>query len=201
VRCRSEIVSGLERPASVGIVGGLRPPDDPLTSWLGQVRAVGQGEEWPTRDGTPLAGICQIRTSELPHVPPALRGVALITVFLRAEEGVPVPPSGVDDHGWEVRVYENLDRVVPVDGVMATSIRPFPVRWQLFEADLPSWEDAARVLTAEELAELEEGFDDLEGPADGLKVGGWPSLIQGEIYWAPWNRHPRRPGIRSSDRQ
>ncbi len=31
------------------------------------------------------------------------------------------------------------------------------------------------------------------GPVDGLKVGGWPSLVQGEIFWAPWKDHPAQP--------
>ncbi|HEX8776147.1 MAG TPA: hypothetical protein VF735_21435, partial [Pyrinomonadaceae bacterium] len=22
---------------------------------------------------------------------------------------------------------------------------------------------------------------------------GWPTLIQSEIYWAPWNKHPANP--------
>jgi hypothetical protein len=26
-----------------------------------------------------------------------------------------------------------------------------------------------------------------------FKLGGWPTLIQSEIFWAPWNRHPAAP--------
>ena len=31
--------------------------------------------------------------------------------------------------------------------------------------------------------------------AEGFKVGGWPYRVQGEIFWAPWNRHPANPSF------
>ncbi|MHC4974852.1 MAG: DUF1963 domain-containing protein, partial [Planctomycetota bacterium] len=34
---------------------------------------------------------------------------------------------------------------------------------------------------------------DLFENTPGFKLGGWPTLIQSEIFWAPWNRHPAAP--------
>ena len=51
-----------------------------------------------------------------------------------------------------------------------------------------------RVLSGQMFDEIDEAFDELvSGPTGGCKVGGWPTLIQSEIYWAPWNRHPAKP--------
>ena len=36
-------------------------------------------------------------------------------------------------------------------------------------------------------------YYDLFRNVSGLKLGGWPSLIQSEIYWAPWNKYPAAP--------
>src|SRR5829696_4376411 len=32
-------------------------------------------------------------------------------------------------------------------------------------------------------------------PADGTKLGGWPSPIQAELTWAPFNEHPAEPQL------
>lgn len=189
-----EVVASLWRPASVAAVGGFRTPEDPLTSWLGRVRVLGQSETWPSYDGAPMVGICQILLAELPFVPPALSDVALFSLFMRDEAGHPALPGGAEDEGWEIRTYADLGDLTAVDGHVAAAIRPFPVRWAGVADDLPTWEDALRVLGEEQLGAIDDHFDELiSGPADGFKVGGWPSLIQSEIYWAPWNRHPAEP--------
>ena len=41
--------------------------------------------------------------------------------------------------------------------------------------------------------EVEEDYVDLFENVQGFKLGGWPTLIQSEIYWAPWNKHPASP--------
>lgn len=38
-----------------------------------------------------------------------------------------------------------------------------------------------------------DASDLIGSPAGGTKIGGWPSLIQSEIYWAPYNAHPASP--------
>ena len=40
---------------------------------------------------------------------------------------------------------------------------------------------------------MEDDLGDALENVPGLKLGGWPTLIQSEIFWAPWNRHPASP--------
>ncbi|MEM6297409.1 MAG: DUF1963 domain-containing protein [Bacteroidota bacterium] len=57
------------------------------------------------------------------------------------------------------------------------------------EKDFPCWEDCP--VTVPE--EFDDSYQDLFPNQDGIKVGGWPTLIQSEIYWAPMNQHPAKP--------
>mgnify|MGYP000453965509 CR=1 FL=1 len=41
--------------------------------------------------------------------------------------------------------------------------------------------------------ELWDAFSEQHPTARGVKLGGWPSLVQSEIYWAPQNEHPADP--------
>lgn len=70
------------RPAAIAEIGGFRPPDSYLTSWFGG-RGVGLPDEalpsWRERD---MFCLLQINIAELPVVPPALEGIAFLTVFL-----------------------------------------------------------------------------------------------------------------------
>jgi uncharacterized protein YwqG len=63
------------------------------------------------------------------------------------------------------------------------------MRAQVVEVDYPEYEDVPEEIPLE----IEETYiDDFEN-ASGFKLGGWPTLIQSEIFWAPFNRHPANP--------
>lgn len=55
--------------------------------------------------------------------------------------------------------------------------------------DFPCWEDVSIELPKD----IGENYYDLFETLDGLKLGGWPRLIQSEISWAPFNLHPAKP--------
>lgn len=40
---------------------------------------------------------------------------------------------------------------------------------------------------------IEDNYFDIVKIKDGSKIGGWPHLIQSEIYWAPFNQPPTNP--------
>lgn len=145
--------------------------------------------------GGAMAGIAQINLRELPYVPEALADVALLTLFIDVSDGELSPPSDAPNGDrWLIRAYGDLADLRPVDGVTAPAVKPFPLRWERTDADVPSWEDAVSVLSAAELDAVGDDYDELIGrPEDGLKVGGWPTLIQGEITWAHGDGHPARP--------
>lgn len=60
---------------------------------------------------------------------------------------------------------------------------------RLIDEDYPKWEDV-NVDLDEDVAEAY--YDHFEN-VGGLKLGGWPTLVQSEIFWAPWNKHPASP--------
>ena len=173
-----------ERLASLGQVGGFRPPSTPRTSWMGQVLLGLPGEQWPSFEGRPMWGVCQIRVDELPAAPPrALDGVELVTVFIDLLE---LPVDTPNGEGWELRAYPSIDALAPLlepDRHEAEDeqlgVRPFPVLWRA-HVDMPdrdeSPDDAYR--------EFVDGLEDWpETAAYGLKVGGWPKTVQSEVTW------------------
>jgi uncharacterized protein YwqG len=177
----------LARRASLMVVGGFRPPQEPSASWFGRVRLALPGEVWPAHNEKPMLPLCQINCVELPHVPHALSDIALITVFITRDD---LPIDAPNGDRWELRAYKSLEGLVEVAGPESDGlIKPFPVRWEPCEADYPCQDDVPVELPAE----VDEKYYDLFENQRRSKVGGWPSLIQSEIYWAPWNKHPASP--------
>jgi len=171
----------LVRKASKAIVGGFRPPDDPLASWFGKVRVARQEEDWPLSNGRLMMPLCQLNLEEAPYKPEALQDVALITVFIDPYE-LPVTdtPNG---QGWLLRAYPSMSGLVPLEQANHRMIiKPFPIQWELLDGDYPAWEDACDI---DMPAEIEENYYDYFTTVNGTKLGGWPSVIQNQVYWAP----------------
>ena len=182
-----QIVAQLRRKASRMVVGGFRPPEQPDASWFGRVRLARPEEPWPSHGARPMIPLCQLNLKEAPYVPAALSDIALLTVFISARS---LPLDRPNGDGWELRAYSSLDGLVEIDAPRHGShIRPLPIRWELIDADYPCWEDAVSVVPAN----VSEEYLDLFENAPDSKVGGWPTLLQSEIYWAPFNRHPANP--------
>ncbi len=183
----------LARPVALGQIGGFRPPEDLLASWLGRVGVVGPGEEWPENAAGPMVGLAQINLAELPLVPAALADLAFLALFVAVDgDGAMEPPSGGSGEGsWLLRAYKETLGLRPVEGSLAPDVQPFPVLWSAGPDELPNWDDATLLLSDEEMEEFEDDYEELAGSTDdGFKVGGWPSLIQGEIGWSG----PEDPG-------
>jgi Domain of unknown function (DUF1963) len=184
-------LAGLARPASLGQVGGFRPPNDPITSWAGNVTVARPGEDWPLCDGSPMLALLQVVAPELPVVPEHLQDVAALTLFV-GPFALPLDePNGAN---WCLREYRTLDELAPLNAPRparaadpklargeATTYRPFPVRW----LEVTDWPDFDSVPLDCRDAWDEAQQDD--APAmqthDGLKVGGWPSTVQSEVSW------------------
>jgi hypothetical protein len=143
--------SGWARPASAARLGGVRPPQDPLTSWFGRVQVALPGEGWPTTDGAPMLALAQLNLRELPcPPPPALADVALLTLFLGPWQLPVDQPNGVN---WTLRAYPTLDGLVELPEPTPAragdpklrkgqdlTLRPFPIRWQQ-HLDFPRRDD------------------------------------------------------------
>jgi len=192
----------LARPACLIEVDARLEPADPLrASWFGRVNVALPGERWPAVDGTPMAPIAQLNLREATFVPPALADIALLTVFFGPDVFSSDSENG---DGWLVRAYPVLDELRAIDVPAApveslresryqsdAPVRAMPIRYRSLAADFPDWDDVPPELDIPEA--IDDSWYDHFGAHEGSKLGGWPSLIQSEIYWAPMNEHPANP--------
>jgi uncharacterized protein YwqG len=182
-----EFRNKIKRKAIVLNVGGFRPPDNSFASWFGKVEFCAEGESWPYSNEMPMLPLAQINLNDLPYIPRRLEGLAFITVFVDAEN---LPVDTPNGEGWEIRAYKTIEELVPIDKPHISShIKPFPMKAVEIDADYPCWED----IPVECPQQLEDQYYDLYENTSGFKFGGWPTLIQSEIFWAPWNKHPASP--------
>lgn len=183
----NEFRHSIRRRAVAMEIGGFRPSESLAHSWFGRVNLALPDEAWPYANDRPMLALCQINLTELPFCPPRLNDLELITVFIDAEELPTDDPNGTN---WCLRAYPSLQGLVPLTPQGEGSpIKPLPMRPVAADEDFPCWED----VTSEVPAEVENSYYDHFPNVPGFKLGGWPSLIQSEIYWAPWQKHPIAP--------
>jgi uncharacterized protein YwqG len=182
-----EIRQALKRRAIVYEIGGFRPSGDRLESWFGRVSLCAPGEGWPQSGGEPMHALCQIDLCALPFRPPRLNDIELITVFIGPKK---LPTDVPNGENWCLRAYRKAEALCPLEQCSTGSrIKSLPMRPKIVEADYPCREEVPIELPEE----VGEDYCDLFPNVNGLKLGGWPSLVQSEIFWAPWNKHPASP--------
>ena len=182
-----ELTTRLRRPAVVFEVGGFRPSQDLKASCFGRVNLALPGETWPLSAGKPMVALAQINLTELSFRPPGLEDLEFVTVFIDAEE---LPNGTANGEGWCLRAYRRSDDLRSLAPVTAPSrLKPLEMRSTVVEQDFPCWDDVSTEIPAELADEYGHHFPNV----GGFKLGGWPSLIQSEITWAPWNKHPIAP--------
>jgi uncharacterized protein YwqG len=162
---------------------------DPSWSWFGKVDLCLPGETWPMHDDEPLSPLMQINLTKFPFRPPHLSDVELIAVFINE---VDLPTSDeANGNGWCLRAYPSISKLVPLvaPDSLESDIKAFPLKPAIIEVDFPCHEDVDIDLPEE----LDDNYADHFKTVEGHKLGGWPFLIQSEIYWAPWNKHPAKP--------
>jgi uncharacterized protein YwqG len=177
----------LARSATRFEIGGFRPTEGEFESWFGRVNVCASGETWPESGGKPMHALCQINVCKLSTRPELLTDIDFIAVFVGPDA---LPVDAPNGENWCLRAYKNIDTLVSLPPRDTNSpIRAFPMQPKTIEADFPCWGD----VPADIADELEERYFDFYENVGGLKLGGWPTLIQSEIYWAPFNQHPALP--------
>ncbi len=177
----------LKRRAIVMEIGGFRPPADLDASWFGRVQMSLPGEEWPTSSGRPMHALCQLNLIDLPFRTPQLDELAMITIFIGPSE---LPVDAANGENWCLRAYKDIAELVPLKQVeTGSSIKPLPMRPKVIDEDFPCREDVDMDLPED----IDEEYSELFENVSGFKLGGWPTLVQSEIYWAPFNIHPIAP--------
>jgi len=186
----SSIFEEMMRPASVAQIGGFRPSEDPSASWAGRVLLARAGEGWPSTVGEPMLAVAQLNLTEAPVIPPCLEGLQMLTLFIGPHD---LPDDEPNGSNWELRAYDRLDDLVALDEPAPARAgdpkarkgeqryKALPIRWQRVE-DHPSHDDVPPE-RLDELDALEEEGQEPPGPAEGLKLGGWPFCIQSEVHW------------------
>ena len=176
------------KKAIVMDIGGFRPTEDPMTSWFGRVTHALPGESWPHQDGQPMHALAQVNLIEFPHRPKGLEDVDFITLFIGPKR---LPVDDANGTNWLIRTYNSIDELVPLQQHETGSrIKAFPMRPRLVDNDYPCWEDLP---VAEPDTFGDDDYFEYFENVGGFKFGGWPTLIQSEVYWAPNNNHPARP--------
>lgn len=184
---KEQFGSKITRQAIGFKLGGFKPSEKTDASWFGKVLLCKEGEEWPISNGKPMIAICQINVEALLNRPAVLKDVAFMCLFIDSEE---LPDDAKNGDGWLLRTYERLEDLVPIKPIETeTWIKPFQLQAEAIEKDYPHFEDCPY--------EIPEAFSDeyydLFPNQKCIKIGGWPSLVQSEIYWEPFNEHEAKP--------
>jgi hypothetical protein len=197
----AELKTRLARRATIIEVGGFRPPDDPRASWFGRVNLALPGEAWPEEAGVPMVPIAQLNLREAPYVPPELADVECIMLFFGRGALRTHAPNG---DGWLVRAYPRLDELRPIEPPAAARgastemiaddkpLRPFPIRYTVLDRDYPDWESVGDLDIPERIADR---WEDHFGAAPGCKLGGWPALMQGDVFSGARDGSPSEPRL------
>jgi hypothetical protein len=167
------------RTPCIAQIGGFRPPEDPLTSWFARGVCL-SAEPLPTFNGQPQFPLLQVRMSELPEIPQALEGIALLVVYLNAAE---VPFDKPHGEGWCVREYRSLEGLQPCPTRAPQGVKPLAIKWSLGKPERPDWEQASDLFDLSALDDSDsarERFDKLPNHSF-TKIGGYPSEIQGLV--------------------
>lgn len=167
-------------------------------NWLGAVRIGTASEVWPRgKDGRPMTPVLQMNIAESPTVPDQLRGVRLLTMYVRSSDDtyctiyLPGWEGEVPEHGddWCVRTYRDGEELVEIHPPPGTRLpQPMPMRWEFIDGDVPdTLTEVVKALYVTRIA-----WDD-KWHRPGTRLGGWPTFIQGAWPWRPWSAEPGAP--------
>ena len=170
-------------------IGGFRLHGDPKASWFGKVGFGLPGESWPSTNGRPMHALCQINLTDLPFRPPRLEDLEFITVFI-GPDALPTDGANTNGTNWCLRGYPTIAQLEPlISPQTGGAIKMLPMRAKVCEEDYPCLDDVPCSVPEE----LENNYHEEFANVPGCKLGGWPTLIQSEIFWAPWQKHPIAP--------
>lgn len=184
---REEFGNKIKKSAIRFQVGGFRPTESLTASWFGKVTVAKDGESWPESNGNPMIPICQLNLSELSQRPENLQNIELITLFIDSEN---LPDDQPNGERWLLRTYSSIKELKQIEiPAVDFPIRSFQLKPGGLENDFPCFEDCPIEIPEE----FDDNYYDLFPNLEGLKIGGWPTLLQSEILWAPFNQHPAEP--------
>lgn len=154
---------------------GTSTPEDPRSSCFGRVSLALPGEAWPEHGGEPMAALCKLNLTEMPFRTPGLEDLECLTVFIRRDDLPDIETANGD--GWRLRAYRDLGELVEIAPAPA-HLKPLVLRPRIVDSDYPGWEDAPTERLEAIEKDLIDVYEDLFPNAPGLKLGGWPHVVQ-----------------------
>jgi hypothetical protein len=134
-----------------------------------------------------MTPLLQLNLADLVFRPPGTGDIRFLTLFLDAEK---YPQDGTHGTTWELRTYSSLAKLVPLHSpAIKFELKPMQLGPPALVEDFPCFEDLEKEVDDDVWDRFREQHPTLEG----IKLGGWPSLVQSEISWAPFGRHPAQP--------
>jgi uncharacterized protein YwqG len=177
----------LVRPALLFEPSDANQETEDTGSFFGSVKVASPDETWPTCDGRPMTPLLQLNLGEIVFRPPGSEDVRMLTLFVDTQG---YPEDDTNGTTWEVRAYPSLSNLVPLLAPESDfAVEPLPLGPPALIEDYPCFDD----LEEEIDDDLWDAFQEQHETIPGVKLGGWPSLIQSEIFWAPFNKHPAKP--------
>jgi hypothetical protein len=134
------------------------------------------GEAWPALNGEPLFPILTIATRELPFVPVFLSGNEYWAVFIQRDQY----EQSVNDGSLVVRRYPRISELVPLPQPIGAPSKSLGLSFSTV-TDYPS-RIALRTIIGDDVDH--EDLDELYPCHAGIKLGGWPLLVQGTAFLA-----------------
>ncbi|MFI4882974.1 MAG: hypothetical protein ACIAQU_10360 [Phycisphaerales bacterium JB064] len=135
-------------------------------------------------------------------MPKELTDIACITIFVDFDEDG-VAETLLDEHdkynqqilvpngrAWALRAYKSMDELVEIRAPKAHW--PFSARpgeWVFVERDLPTDNEFPDGAVDTALWPVEAR----DARLDGIRIGGWPSIIQDPLPWGPRRIAPMSP--------
>ncbi|AYN96963.1 DUF1963 domain-containing protein [Pseudomonas sp. LTJR-52] len=181
-----EIKRRLAKPATKFIAGGFRPTGQDDESWIGKVFLYRPDEAVPLDEsGEQMLPLAQFHIPGLPFCSPLLSDTYVLTLFMSKTYPEQFETIG---RNWLIREYgshEHLER--REESVPVPSLKPFPLRAELVDADFPLWDGGGvPPVLEEELLRLErageiESYYDIISHTYGHKIGGYPSFCQAGV--------------------
>ena len=192
MQCAINKLDELVAPAILGEIGGGRPQkDNRAASWWGGNFLGAHDEDIPIckKSGRTMHPVLQIRVDELPEIPPAFKGIALLNIWMDLQSSSFW--GAKNGYGFLVRTYTDMENLTPVGFGFgeSTDLPTFPIFWRETVFEQPGWEDmACKVPSNVARSSADDWFFKSRYSTDRyyelrmkypVKVGGWPTWIQG----------------------
>ena len=141
-------------------------------SMWGHVNIMGENENWPERNGTPLSPILQINCAEIPEFNHKLKQFSYLTLFAEQDGDF----NTIDDL-FVLRTYGHDEKVIEIDPPDTKIITtPALLKFETPFTSFPDQNDLPPNLMAfhrQNSVPLPDHDDDLSS-----RVGGWPTWLQ-----------------------